>query len=506
MFKTPTMRLTIALVLFAVNIIILADVMGFIPDVTETELKLRKNLSESLALQFSAEAGKGDYLTIKKTLTSVVERNENILSAAIRTNDEKIVAVAGKHIENWKLPDDGKSTPTYVNIPIFFDNKKWGTVEIRFTPIWKKNLLINFSNSLPGLLAFVALGSFISYFFIIKKTLRELDPSAVIPERVQKAYDVLQEGALVLDEKEHIVMANKCFAGLLGKTPENIVGLKGSELGWINYSLPDQISELPWIKALNDETEQKGVQLSLMNEKGKEIKLSANAAMITDNRGKCRGIIATFDDITQLEEKNYKLSKMVEELQASQNEIKAKNNELKFMANHDPLTFCLNRRAMGKKLRELFKTAMSDGSNLSCIMADIDFFKSVNDTYGHAAGDQVIKGVADILKTSTRDGDLVGRYGGEEFCVVLPELDIEIAYRVAERIRAKVESSTFADVHVTLSLGVSSLSQNPNNPSELVNNADKALYMAKKLNRNQVVIWEKDMDTIDENDKAEARG
>jgi len=125
-------------------------------------------------------------------------------------------------------------------------------------------------------------------------------------------------------------------------------------------------------------------------------------------------------------------------------------------------------------------------------MTDIDFFKSVNDRYGHATGDQVIKTVADVLKNCSRDTDIVGRYGGEEFCVILPNLDLEKAAQVAERIRNAIEKISCSGVKITVSMGVSSLKQSTNKPDELINQADKALYAAKKSGRNRVVTWGKD--------------
>ncbi len=430
----------------------------------------------------------------------MVERNDDIRSAAIRTNDGKLVALAGEHLAHWKAPVDGKSTSTHVHVPVFRKNENWATVEIRFAPLWTNNLASGFTNSFVGLLAFITLSGFLCYFFVMKRTLRELDPSTVIPERVQKAFDVLQEGVMILDEKEQIVMANVFFSSLFGKSPAAMIGLKGSELGWLDCQSPKQVRQLPWFKVLQDAQEQKGASLSLLNSHGGKIKLAVNAAMVTDNAGKCRGTLVTFDDITQLEEKNFELSDSVEKLQLANEEIQTKSQELETLANCDPLTLCLNRRSLARNFDTLFTQAKADGEHLSCLMVDIDFFKSVNDRYGHATGDQVIKAVADVLKTCTRDTDLVGRYGGEEFCVVLPKLYLDKAAQIAERIRQAIEKKSCSGVKITVSLGVSSLESNTNKPDELVDQADKALYAAKKSGRNRVVTWGKDSNSVAEAD------
>jgi PAS domain-containing protein len=262
MLKTPAMRISIALILLMINLLFLANLLGFFPDASNSALALRKSLSESLALQFSA-AEKGEFQTIQKTLRAVVERNNNIRSAAIRTRDGKLIALAGEHLSHWQPPSNGKSTASQVLVPVFRKDQDWATVEIRFTPLWADDLTGGFTNSFAGLVVFITLSGFLCYFLVLKRSLRELDPSAVIPERVQRAFDVLQEGVLILDEKEQIVMANRSFAGLFEKSSAEMVGLKGSELGWRDCQSPEQVRRLPWCRVLQDGKEQKGASLSL---------------------------------------------------------------------------------------------------------------------------------------------------------------------------------------------------------------------------------------------------
>lgn len=505
-FRSLAIRISFALVLLTANLLVVANGIGLIPDVSQSALELRKGFAESLAVQFSIAAEKGEVQTIQRTLRAVVERNEELRSAAVRSYDGNLIALAGEHLAQWKAPPGGKSTPTHIQVPVFRKHEKYAVVEIRFRPLWEGYLQKGFASSLVGLIAFVALSSFVFYSFILKRTLRELDPSSLIPDRVQKAFDVLQEGVLILDENEQIVMANKALASLVGKVPEALMRKKGSELGWLEYKTPKQVRQLPWIKVVKDGLDQMGASLSLMNNVGGKVKLAVNAGKITDNAGKCRGTLVTFGDITQLEEKNWELSDLVQKLQLAQGEIQAKSRELEFLANRDPLTLCVNRRALDRSLNECFTKAKTEGTPLSCLMADIDFFKSVNDRYGHATGDQVIRAVADVLKRSTRDADIVGRYGGEEFCVVLPGLKLGVAAQIAERIRQAIEKDLCAGVKITVSLGAASLESNASKPNELINQADKALYAAKKGGRNQVVTWAKDVKLVVGDDGVKSPG
>jgi diguanylate cyclase (GGDEF)-like protein len=165
--------------------------------------------------------------------------------------------------------------------------------------------------------------------------------------------------------------------------------------------------------------------------------------------------------------------------------------EMRFKANHDPLTGLLNRGAIVEHMeRELMRTAREGGST-TVLMADIDHFKTVNDNYGHPAGDEVLREVARILLRSCRGYDRVGRCGGEEFLVVMSNCDIKVSLGRAEEIRRSVEAATietpYASLRVTVSLGVLMTLTAPDlSLNELLNETDLALYRAKRDGRNCV--------------------
>ncbi len=164
------------------------------------------------------------------------------------------------------------------------------------------------------------------------------------------------------------------------------------------------------------------------------------------------------------------------------------------LAITDGLTKAFARRHIMERLTEEFERAARHKLALSFLMIDIDYFKNYNDTYGHLVGDVVLRDIVALLKENTRELDLVGRFGGEEFCVVLPETKPEEALRVSERIRDVVEKHKFKaydeETDVTISMGIASFPDRAKTVDELIDNADKALYTAKDSGRNRVCVYE----------------
>jgi diguanylate cyclase (GGDEF)-like protein len=164
--------------------------------------------------------------------------------------------------------------------------------------------------------------------------------------------------------------------------------------------------------------------------------------------------------------------------------------QTKLLALTDPLTGLFNRRHTSSVLEQEVARANRYGTPLTLVMCDIDHFKSVNDRFGHNVGDEVIRQVAGLLPERIRRIDLAGRWGGEEFILILPSTATEGAYVVAERIRSAVEVLCRVDGgldHVTVSLGVAE-HRRSDKPIELVERADKALYAAKQRGRNCVEV------------------
>ena len=175
-----------------------------------------------------------------------------------------------------------------------------------------------------------------------------------------------------------------------------------------------------------------------------------------------------------------------EKLASANESLRAKNQELEQLSVTDGLTGLANHRALMQRLNEEWLRSKRNKHDFTVIMCDVDHFKQYNDTFGHPQGDVVLKQVADVLREATRTVDCVARYGGEEFAVILPETDMAGALEVAERIRARAESSEFPGRRITLSIGVAGYPMHDDTSQGVVAAADAALYTAKRAGRNQV--------------------
>ncbi|MFI3212711.1 MAG: diguanylate cyclase [Eubacteriales bacterium] len=200
-----------------------------------------------------------------------------------------------------------------------------------------------------------------------------------------------------------------------------------------------------------------------------------------------KGLVGEIVDISTLK-------KLQNEITSNAKQLKEANLKIEKMMSQDFLTGLYNRRAIEDNIPKIDAMVMKEESSISLIMADLDRFKIVNDTYGHTVGDEVLVNFSNILKSCSRKDDLVIRFGGEEFLIVLFDTKIQVAEIVAERIRAMTEEKLFLPNGKTntVSIGVSELSKDKSKQeifAAALARVDEALYCAKKGGRNKVVSW-----------------
>jgi diguanylate cyclase (GGDEF)-like protein len=216
-----------------------------------------------------------------------------------------------------------------------------------------------------------------------------------------------------------------------------------------------------------------------------------------------RRLIQELFDVLRLAEETearfLELERRMHSMQRENLDLVVRNRALSEVTSRDALTGLYNRWYVIEKIDSEINRALRHGSPMSVLMLDIDHFKRINDTWGHAAGDEVLKSIGKLLRESCRVYDVPGRYGGEEFCIVLPETPLGNTEIVAERIRKRLEGTEVTcggeTVVVTASIGIAGMDESAGgdilSPAALLDRADRALYSAKSRGRNRIETWDR---------------
>jgi diguanylate cyclase (GGDEF)-like protein/PAS domain S-box-containing protein len=492
---SPIARITLGLVSLGLSLILGFDMaFGLFPRETETARQIRQRVSQNLAVQSTALLENKDFKTLDRAMSGVLAKDPDLLSLGMRRFDGDVVVSAGDHVNLWKPSAGGGSTLEHVVVPLNLGGRRWGSLELVFRPPGSRSIS-DWLTSPPMKLFFAYLfGASMMFYFYLRRVLQRMDPSSSVPDRVRNAFDTLSEGIVILDGSSRAIMVNKSVRDMTGLSNEQFIGKDADQFGWLRAQ--DQEPESPWKAAIRHREPRLGVSFAVENSKGSIRKVVVNCAPILDAKNAARGCMVTFNDVSALEEAREHLMEVLSDLATSKHQLESQNGELERLASRDPLSGCLNRRSFFERYERMFSNAKRTGTQLTCFMADIDKFKSINDTHGHGVGDQVIKEFARILQDEVRGSDLVARYGGEEFCVVLAGADLELAEKLAERVRFRVRSScgaatTVPTLSVSASFGVSSILLGAKTPAAMVDEADQALYVAKQSGRNRVVNFQR---------------
>ena len=279
----------------------------------------------------------------------------------------------------------------------------------------------------------------------------------------------------IIDRNFRIIKANESYARMRGKTVEQLIGRLCYEVLHNRDSVCEECS----VKKTFD-TNKPNTKEKLVSYPGSQyVWVEIYTYPVFDEMGQVLNVIEYTRDITQRKKAEAERDILVDRLQ--------------YLSNTDDLTGILNRRALIEKLEDEVRRSQRYKTDLSILICDIDYFKGINDNYGHDTGDRVLRVISDLLKDSIRNIDIIGRYGGDEFMVVLPETSMKGAKEIAERIRLSVEELKIKEegeniIKVTLSLGVAEFNIDKEDINALIKRADNALYIAKGKGRNRVYI------------------
>jgi diguanylate cyclase (GGDEF)-like protein/PAS domain S-box-containing protein len=490
----PIARLSLGLVALLISLVMLSDlVFGVLPGRDQLLRQTRQRVAENLALQITPLLEQGDTSILGKTIQQVMARDPDIRAITVRRVDGSTFIQRGASAPTASTGEP-TSTLDELRVSIQSGRQPWGEFGIRFAPSQPTTAKAWLGQPMVQLVLILGVGGFLLVYAYLRRAMQYLNPSASVPDRVRKAFDSLAEGLVIVDQQMRIVLANRAFRQLHSDAEGELNGQAIHALAWLWPDANDPSSD--WAQTLRSGQPVVAKPLSLMRPSGDAVELLVSLAAVADDRGMARGFLITFDNVTAVHRANEELRNTLAQLEASRERIEEQNDELRRLASRDALTGCFNRRAFFEFAHDLFDQAQLGRSALCCLMVDIDHFKQFNDTYGHAVGDQVIQVVARALSAGLRQSDVLGRYGGEEFCVVLPGLSPQDAWLVAERMRVEIESNAHAAIRgtqvmrITASFGLATVNVHARSMEALIDQADQALYKSKQSGRNRVTQWE----------------
>jgi diguanylate cyclase (GGDEF)-like protein/PAS domain S-box-containing protein len=308
----------------------------------------------------------------------------------------------------------------------------------------------------------------------------------VVPVARNIMIERMADGVLVLDSHGRLVDFNP--------TAQAIFDIKQQDL-WA----PFQVALARWpeiIALLKNPARTEPMEVTFRkHEKVFELRLTP----MEDNRNQVYGILFVMRDITQRKLIEDALQKANQRMENQLKEIGELQAALREQANRDSLTQLYNRRFLVDALEREFLLAQRYSQSLSIVLIDIDHFKSINDSYGHNVGDECLVRFSQLMQQHFRKSDIICRYGGEEFLIVLPDSNTDLSAQRVEEFRQLVSSTSIQsgirEIRFTISSGIATFQVHGENPTEIIQKADYALYVSKNKGRNQVTAWSDDIST-----------
>jgi diguanylate cyclase (GGDEF)-like protein/PAS domain S-box-containing protein len=292
----------------------------------------------------------------------------------------------------------------------------------------------------------------------------------------------MSDGILVLDEHSRIVDINPAMSNFLEDEPTSLIG---QPVAVVLELWGQQTEQL--LNGMETRTELKIPKKPFRY-------LDLRITPLYDDNHKMNGRLMVFRDITDRKEVEKDLRRAMDRLQTQLIEIGVLQSQLREQAIRDVLTNLFNRRYLEETLERELARATRESYPLCVIMMDLDYFKEVNDTYGHEAGDVVLKTLAETVTRQSRHGDFVCRFGGEEFVLVMPNIGIEKARERAEDLHRIIDALNIPygrfNLTTTISMGIAWYPAHGKTKEQLLRSADMAMYVAKNTGRNRVIVYD----------------
>lgn len=311
-------RIAIGLCSITVTLMIIANFIGLLPNEQKLEIEKRAELAQIVATNATLLITQSEIRRMETLLKNIMDRQSDLVFATIETAEGKTLSRVGEADDNLQA----------IAVPVWEGENKWGEVKLFYTPM-QVNGLQGFLQH-PGVpfILFVSSISFIFYFFYLGRMLKLLDPSQAIPDRVRSALDTMAEGLLVLDARQNIVLANRAFAHIMGKSSEELIGFNCRAFKWRNTDDREFVAkDSPWGRALASGQAVTSARVRLDVDAKRSHTFMVNCSPVLANSGKAGGVLVSFDDVTVLEQKEIELLKSKQEAEI------ANQSKSDFLAN-----------------------------------------------------------------------------------------------------------------------------------------------------------------------------
>lgn len=306
--------------------------------------------------------------------------------------------------------------------------------------------------------------------------------------RYRSLFEQTHDAVFILGLTGRHLAANKRATDMLGYTTEELLKLSSYDISAEREKSQDTLARLLAGEHIPP------YERLFRKKNGKQFPVEINVELVRDKNGNPQHIQSLVRDISRRKEGQNALKEANEQLSLQVAEVERLQEKLRDQALRDPLTGLFNRRYLSETLEREIARAWRENSHLSILVSDIDHFKIINDTYGHQVGDRFLVEVACLITRMIRGSDIVCRYGGEEFLLILPGTTTAAARLRAEEIRQKCAEIIIQhegkDLSVTISLGVATYPDHGEEGEEIMIKADKALYKSKSTGRNRVTVWD----------------
>ena len=312
---SATFRIAIGMTLLSSSVLLVVRSLRIGPDEDLALLAGRRDVAETVALHCSFLLNRNELNPLRQSLSAFIDHHPEVRSIALRKPGGELVVAAESDRARSAQSSAPQDDSTAVSLPLLAEGRDWGSVDVQFESLRGGGLLAMARHPYLQLLIATTLGNLFLFLLYLKRTLQHLDPSRVVPERVRNAFDTIAEGLVVLDNHERIVLANKAFAAAVRVPASDLVGRSLARFRWQDESGTSLGNSGPWHATLRDGVVRSGITVRLAGEQENESRCYVvNASPIVAEDRSRRGMLATFEDVTELERRREELKRTMDVL------------------------------------------------------------------------------------------------------------------------------------------------------------------------------------------------